>query len=435
VAELNVLVVGSGGREHALAWALARSPQVERVFVAPGNAGTIWPGRAGRAEALSVPISAEDIEGLVAFAWQQNIRLTVVGPENPLALGIIDHFRALGLRAFGPTQAAAQLESSKTFAKDFMRSAGIPTAKYASFEVYEEARDFIEHFGKPVVVKADGLAAGKGVVVCDTVKDAEAALKRVMINREFGAAGRRAVIEERLSGPEISAMAFCDGQTVAMMPLARDHKRVFDDDRGPNTGGMGAYAPVPDVSDDLQEMIYRTILQPTVNEMAERGIPYTGILYAGLMLTADGPKVLEFNCRFGDPETEAIMPLLDSDLAEIMIACTESRLNQIEVCWYSGACATVVLASEGYPGKYPKGLPISGLEADSEQVMVFHAGTAVKDEQIVTAGGRVLSVSAYDDTLDVALLRAYEHIGKLHFDGMHYRRDIGRQSAQAGASS
>jgi len=435
VPDLNVLVIGSGGREHALAWTLARSPQVRTVFVAPGNAGTNWPEQDGRAEAVNVPINAEDITALVAFAWQQEIGLTVVGPENPLALGIVDHFRGLGLRIFGPTRAAAQLEASKTFAKDFMRSAGIPTANYASFEVYEEARDFIEQFGRPVVVKADGLAAGKGVMVCDTVAEAEAALRRVMIDREFGAAGRRVVIEERLSGLEVSALALSDGQTVAMMPLARDHKRVFDHDQGPNTGGMGAYAPLSDITPALQETIYETVLKRTVTEMAARDIPYSGVLYAGLMLTADGPKVLEFNCRFGDPETQAILPLLDGDMAAIMIACTEGQLDQVEIGWYPGACATVVLASPGYPGSYPKGLPISGLEAESDQVMVFHAGTVVKDGQIVTAGGRVLAVSAYDDGLDVALLRAYEHIGQIHFDGMHYRSDIGRQSAQAGAGS
>jgi phosphoribosylamine--glycine ligase len=350
------------------------------------------------------------------------------------------------LRVFGPSRAAAQLESSKAFAKDFMQEHGIPTAEYASFTDFEEACDFVHQFGKPMVVKADGLAAGKGVILCDTAAEAEDALHRIMVAQEFGKAGAQVVIEERLIGPEVSALAFCDGKAVAIMPLARDHKRVFDGDLGPNTGGMGAYAPVPDVDDDLPELIVRTVLQPVVNRMAERGTSYIGVLYAGLMLTADGPKVLEFNCRFGDPETQVILPLLDAekiDLVDILWACTEGRLHEIahNIRWREGACATVVLAAEGYPsdaGKYATKRRIDGLEGQSPEVVVFHAGTtkqAIKQgENVVTNGGRVLAVSGYGESLEMALRRAYTHIEQIHFEGMHYRRDIGRRIVKSSES-
>src|SRR5260221_2200726 len=418
-SNLKVLVVGSGGREHALTWALVRSPRVKQVFVAPGNAGTTI-------LATNVPIPADDIPALNAFAQQEKIDLTVIGPEMPLAMGIVDQFQAAGLRVFGPTQAAAQLESSKAFAKDFMRENHIPTAEYASFDEYDAACGFVRSFGKPVVDKADGLAAGKGGIVCDTPDEAETALRRIMVEREFGPSGGVVVIEERLAGPEVSAFALSDGQSVVVMPFARDHKRVFDNDEGPNTGGMGAYALVYEMDADLQTTILRTVMLPAVQGMAARGTPYMGVLFAGLMLTADGPKLLEFNCRFGDPETECILPLLKSDLAEILLACTEGRLSDILPEWLPGACATVILAAPGYPQSYPKGLPISGLDAESTDVIVFHAGTAVQDGQIVTAGGRVLAVSGYGPTLHAALNRAYAHIEHVHFEGMHYRRDIGR---------
>ncbi len=436
MSDLNVLVIGSGGREHALAWALARSQQVKRVFVAPGNGGTQWPGNPSaegwqpRAEAVNVPINAEDIPALVAFAGEQGIDLTVVGPEVALSLGIVDAFQRARLRIFGPTQSAARLESSKTFAKDFMRDVGIPTAEYGSFEDYKAACDFVNQFGKPVVVKADGLAAGKGVIVCDTPEEARTALHRIMVEREFGSSGSRVIVEERLNGPELSVLAFCDGKTVALMPFARDHKRIFDDDKGANTGGMGAYAPVPNLDPKLSDILHQEVMQRTVYAMTERGTPYVGVLYAGFILTADGPKVLEFNCRFGDPETQAILPLLNSDLAVIMLACSEGRLSEVAPQWLSGTCATVVLASEGYPGSYPKGLPISGLDYQSDQVMVFHAGTANRAGQVETDGGRVLAVSAYGDDMTAALNRAYAYIDHLHFAGMHYRRDIGRLHQQ-----
>ncbi len=416
---MNVLIVGGGGREHALAWALAQSPFVTQIYVAPGNAGTEF------ARSTNVPISAEDVPALLAFAQTNQIDLTVVGPEAPLSLGIVDAFQAAGLRVFGPTQAAAQLESSKAFSKAFMQRHTIPTAEYGAFTDYEEARDFVHSFGKPVVVKADGLAAGKGVVVCSTVEEADAALERIMYGHEFGAAGDQVVVEERLDGAELSALAFSDGHDVALMPFARDHKRINDGDQGANTGGMGAYAPVPDLPPDLTDTI-RHLLTQTVRSMSSEGMPYVGVLYAGLMLTPTGVKVLEFNCRFGDPETQVILPLLDSDLAAVFLACIEGKLGENLPQWRSGACATVVAASPGYPASYPKGLPISGLDAQAADTMVFHAGTARTSDQIVTSGGRVLSVSGLGETLTDALAKAYTGIERIHFDGMHYRRDIGR---------
>ena len=426
--KLTVLLIGSGGREHALAWALARSPHVGQVYVAPGNAGTEWPAASEMAAATNVAISADDAPALLAFARGQRVDLTVVGPEAPLAAGVVDLFQEARLPIFGPSRAAARLEASKSFAKDFMRGCAIPTGGYAAFTDYEAARRYLAGTG-PVVVKADGLAAGKGVLICDGEEAAQAALRQVMLAREFGAAGDTVVVEERLSGPEVSVLAFSDGRTVALMPPARDHKRVFDGDRGPNTGGMGAFAPPPDVDAPLVDEIRRTVLQPAVDGMAARGTPYVGVLYAGMMLTAAGPRVLEFNCRFGDPETQAILPLLDGDLAEIMLACVEGRLDQVDVRWRRGACATVVLASQGYPGVYPKGRPISGLDeaAGCEAVAVFHAGTARRDGHVVTAGGRVLAVSATGDDLPSALARAYAGVERIHFEGMHYRRDIGRR--------
>jgi phosphoribosylamine--glycine ligase len=430
----NVLVIGSGGREHALAWALSRSPQVQQVFVAPGNAGTEWPaneaavGLQPRAASRNVPISAGDFPALVRFARENGVSLTVIGPEAPLAAGIVDVFRAAGLHVFGPTQAAALLEASKAFCKVFMRAHGIPTADYGMFTDYETACDFLNSFAGPVVVKADGLAAGKGVLVCDTQAEAEAALRHIMQERAFGAAGDQVVIEERLTGREISVLAFTDGKTIVPMPVARDHKRALDGDLGLNTGGMGAFAPTQDVPQALIDEVVEIVLRPAVDGMAAQGTPYVGVLYAGLMLTDRGPMVLEFNCRFGDPETQVILPLLKTDLYEIFDACVEGRLHELSVEWHSQTCAAVVAASPGYPDTYPTGLPISGLDAlaQREDVIVFHAGTARQDEQIVTSGGRVLAVSALGDELRDALARAYSGMATLHFEGMHYRRDIGK---------
>lgn len=424
---ISVLVVGSGGREHALAWALSRSPNVDHVYVAPGNAGTEWPASPSRAAAANVAIDSGDFAALVAFAQQKQIDLTVIGPEIPLAQGIVDIFQAEGLRVFGPSQAAATLEASKAFAKTFMREYGIPTADYAVFDDYQAACDYVNQSRSPLVVKADGLAAGKGVIVCDDHEEALAALQRIMVNREFGDSGNRVVIEERLIGPELSVLAFADGRAVALMPCARDHKRVFDGDQGANTGGMGAYAPVPDISPPLIEEIRRSVLQPAIDGMAARDTPYVGVLYAGLILTSGGPKVLEFNCRFGDPETQAILPLLETDLPEIMLACVEGQLDSVAVRWKASACATIVLAAPGYPGAYLKGLPISGLDRFvDDSAVVFHAGTARQGDQIVTAGGRVLAVSAPGVDLPAALSAAYRAVERIHFEGMHYRRDIGQ---------
>lgn len=434
----TVLIVGSGGREHALAWALARSPRVSRVFVAPGNAGTTWAAGSDRAEAVTVPIPVEDIPALVAFAAAENIDLTVIGPEAPLAAGIVDAFQSVGLRVFGPTKAAAQLEASKTFAKDFMGRHNIPTAAYGSFSDYEEARDFVESFGRPVVVKADGLAAGKGVIMCDDTAQADDALRQILLDRAFGASGASVVVEERLDGIEMSVLGLCDGHDVVMLPFSRDHKRVGDGDTGPNTGGMGAVAPVDaDAAkalggwlgdQSLTDRIYQDVMLPVVRGMAAEGTPFVGVLFAGLMLSEAGPKVLEYNARFGDPETETVLPLLKSDLFDLLWGCTEGAVPPVEIA--PGACATVVMASPGYPADYPKGLPISGLTNAPDGVLVFHAGTAAKDGQVVTSGGRVLAVSAVGETLDAALEQAYAHLPNIQFEGAHYRRDIGRWQAE-----
>jgi phosphoribosylamine--glycine ligase len=395
-----------------------------------------------RAASTNVPISGDDLPGLVAFAREQGVDLTVVGPEAPLSAGIVDQFQAAGLRIFGPSREAARLESSKVFAKAFMRHHAIPTAEYASFDDYGAARRFIAEFNRPVVVKADGLAAGKGVIVCDELGQAEAALRGMMLEREFGPAGDAVVVEERLSGREVSVLAFADGRAVAPMPPTRDHKRVCDGDQGPNTGGMGAFAPAPDVDAALVDEIVRTILQPAVDGMAARGTPYLGMLYAGVILTDDGPKLLEFNCRFGDPETQVILPLLETDLLEILLACAEGQLHRIDVrpglsqatSWRPGACATVVMASPGYPGAYPKGLPISGVEdaLALDDVMVFHAGTERRNGALVTAGGRVLDVTAMGGDLPSALKNAYAGVERIHFEGAQYRRDIGSASLGTG---
>ncbi|MFN8491865.1 MAG: phosphoribosylamine--glycine ligase [Caldilineaceae bacterium] len=430
---MNILIIGSGGREHALAWALARAPQVQQVYVAPGNAGTTWPATAGCAAAANAPLKVANLLGLRAFAQEQAIDLTIVGPELPLTLGIVDEFQQAGLCIFGPTQAASQLEASKAFAKTFMQAQAIPTADFVTFREYTAARDYVLRRGQAtahafnLVVKADGLAAGKGVFVCDTVDEAVAALHSLLVERSLGAAGDTVVIEERLSGPEVSLLAFTDGVSVVAMPPARDHKRVFDHDQGPNTGGMGAFAPAPDVDAALVDTIVRTILQPAVRGMAERGTPYVGVLYAGVMLTPQGPMTLEFNCRFGDPETQVLVPLIPN-LLEIFLACTEQRLDQVNTQWTPGACATVVVAAPGYPGAYPTGLPITGLDAlgSDPNLLVFHAGTAQKNGQVVTAGGRVLAISGRGADLSAALARAYAGVEQVHFDGMHYRKDIGR---------
>jgi phosphoribosylamine--glycine ligase len=428
MAKKSVLIIGSGGREHALAWKIAQSSHVSKLYIAPGNAGTVWPAADGRASAENINIGVEDFKALLAFARENDIGLTVAGPEVPLANGIVDLFHSAELPIFGPTKAAAQLESSKAFAKAFMAEHNIPTANYQTFTDYEYARDYVEQQRGPLVIKASGLAAGKGVLMCPDTAEATAALQYIMLDRQFGPAGNEVVVEECLAGPELSILALTDGKTVVSLSPARDHKRIFDNDEGPNTGGMGAFAPVPDVEYELLERIHKTILQPVVDGMADGGMLYQGVLFAGLMLTHDGPKVLEFNCRFGDPETQVVLPLLASDLVEIMMACIEGRLDETAVHKHPGFCTTVVMASEGYPDSYPKGLEIRGVEDANalDGVSVFHAGTAEKDGRLVTNGGRVLAVSATGHSLHKALNQAYQAVDRIHFKGAHYRKDIGR---------
>jgi phosphoribosylamine---glycine ligase len=415
------LIVGSGGREHALAWKVAASPLLGQLFVAPGNAGTA-------ALAENVPLAADDVPGLTAWAVAHAIDLVIVGPEVALAAGLADALRAAGVPVFGPSQAAAEIESSKAFAKDFMRRHGLPTAAYATFTDFYDAIGHLlgvdfEQGG--VVIKASGLAAGKGVIVPDCADDAEAALRDIMLDHAFGAAGDLVVIEERLSGEEVSLLAFSDGVTVRPMLPAQDHKRLGDGDLGPNTGGMGAYAPAPVCPPEMVAALTREVLVPAIAGLATEGRPFVGVLYAGFMLTATGPKLLEFNCRFGDPETQALLPLLDSDLLEIALACTQGRLAEVDVRWKAGSAACVVMAAPGYPGAYPQGLPITGLAGPFEQAAVFHAGTRLNAGQVVTAGGRVLGVTGWGDDLPTALQHAYAAVDAIHFDGAQFRRDIG----------
>jgi phosphoribosylamine--glycine ligase len=429
--KLKVLVVGSGGREHAIAWKVAQSPRLSQLFVAPGNAGTDsrqWSVVSSQSSVISnVAINAEDISALVAFADEQAIDLVIVGPEAPLAIGLADALRAAGRSVFGPSQAAAQIEASKAFSKDFMARHHIPTARFATFADFREALKHLLSVDYPIVIKASGLAAGKGVILPDCTDDAEAALRSIMLNKEFGAAGDEVIIEERLSGPEVSLLAFTDGLTVKPMPPAQDHKRIFDNDQGPNTGGMGAYAPAPILPPALIEEYTHSFLQPTIDGLLAEGKPFVGVLYAGLMLTTAGPRVLEYNCRFGDPETQAILPLLESDLLDVVEACVNGRLAEIEVKWRSGAAACVVMASEGYPGKYPSGREIRGLDTAFDHAVVFHAGTKLSDSKIVTAGGRVLGVTGFGADFRTAIDRAYAAVGMIEFEGAQYRRDIGRR--------
>jgi phosphoribosylamine--glycine ligase/phosphoribosylformylglycinamidine cyclo-ligase len=416
---MRALVVGSGGREHALTWKLAQSPKIDRLFVAPGNGGTA-------SVAQNVPISATAVPDLTAFAHRNEIDLTVVGPEAALVAGLVDAFQAEGLRAFGPSVAAAQLEGSKAFAKRFMIEEGIPTAVGAILADYQAAQAYLRQRGAPIVVKASGLAAGKGVTVCATRQEAEAALHAIMVDRVFGDAGDQVLIEDCLEGEEASLLAFTDGQSVVPMLPARDYKPVYDGDHGPNTGGMGGYAPSPYLPPDLVEEMVQRILQPTVDGMWRRGTPYVGVLYAGLMLTERGPQVLEFNCRFGDPETQVLLPLLETDLVDILLACLEGRLAETPVRWRSGHTVCIVQASAGYPGSYVTGERIQGAEqvASFPDVSVFQAGTKIENGELITAGGRVLALTAYGPDLSTARRRAYDAVNQIGFAGVHYRNDI-----------
>lgn len=417
----TVLLIGSGGREHALAWQLARSSRVGRILVAPGNGGT-----ASQSKCSNVPIDVLDIDALLELAETERVDLTMVGPEAPLVAGIVDRFESAGHRIFGPSAKAARLEGSKSFAKAFFTRHGIPSARSESFEELEAANAYLKTLDHPPVIKASGLAAGKGVIVCEDFDEARSSLREMLVNRRFGDAGAEVLIEERLEGPELSVLAFCAGETLRLMPAAQDHKRIGEGDRGPNTGGMGAFAPSPLASAPLISEIEETILRPTLAGMVAEGTPYTGVLYAGLMLTSEGPRVLEYNCRFGDPETQAILPLLQSDLYSILEAALDESLERVEISWTEGACVSVVMASAGYPESYSTGHPISGLDRlENANVHVFHAGTALDEDRTVSAGGRVLAVSAVDDTLDSAGGLAYSAISQIAFEGATFRRDIG----------
>ncbi|MBI5643483.1 MAG: phosphoribosylamine--glycine ligase [Deltaproteobacteria bacterium] len=420
---MKVLIIGSGGREHALAWKLSKSSLVEKLFIAPGNPGTAEVGK-------NVAIPAEDIEGLKEFAKKEGIGLTIVGPELPLTLGIVDSFTREGLRAFGPTKRAAELEGSKVFSKDLMLKHNIPTAHYKKFDNPDFARSYIDTHNPPFVVKADGLAAGKGVVICHTREEAYTAVDLIMKQKAFGVAGKRIIVEEFLTGEEASFLAITDGKTVVPLAPAQDHKAIFDGDKGPNTGGMGAYSPTPVITPELEAEIMKTVMIPTVKAMELEGRPYKGVLYAGLMISGGKPKVLEFNCRFGDPETQPILMRLEDDLLELLMAAIEGRLQGVRLKWSEKAAVCVVMSSRGYPGEYLKGTEIHGLKeaAKLDNVVVFHAGTALKAGKVVTSGGRVLGVTALGDGIQEAIERAYEAAGKISWEGAYYRRDIGKKA-------
>jgi phosphoribosylamine---glycine ligase len=422
---MKLLVIGSGGREHALAWRLAQAPGLQKVLVAPGNAGT-----AREPELENLPIT--DIDALADYAEQENIYLTLVGPEAPLAAGIVDTFRARGLRIFGPTKAAAQLESSKDFAKRFMARHGIPTAEFATFADAKQAHAYIDEKGAPIVVKADGLAAGKGVVVAMTAAEAHAAVDMMLLDNRMGDAGARVVIEEFLDGEEASFIVMADGKHALPLATSQDHKRLQDGDEGPNTGGMGAYSPAPVVTPQIHAKVMREVIMPTIQGMEKDHIPFTGFLYAGLMIKPDGSlKVLEFNCRMGDPETQPIMMRLKGNFVALLDAAIDGHLDKAEADWDRRVALGVVLAAANYPDTPRQGDPISGLptnDAESIDSHVFHAGTALKDGQVVTAGGRVLCVTALGDNVRAAQKRAYEAVDSIHFDGMQYRRDIAHRA-------
>jgi len=421
---VKVLVVGNGGREHALAWKLLQSKQIEQVVCAPGNGGT-----AGIKGCQNLPLAVDDFEGISQFALHEGISLILVGPEVPLAKGITDYLNSKGLKVFGPTRAGAQIEASKAWAKALMQEAGIPTAQAAVFTEAAAAKSYVKAQGAPIVVKADGLAAGKGVIVAETVEQAQAAID-AMFGGEFGSAGKFVVIEECLTGEEVSVLALTDGLTIRPLQPAQDHKRIGEGDTGENTGGMGAYAPAPIATKEVMARIQKEVLEKAIAALKAKGIDYRGVLYAGLMMTPKGDfKVLEFNCRFGDPETQVVLPLLETPLEELILACVEQRLAQMPpIAWKQGAAVTVVTASGGYPGAYEKGKVITGIEqAEALGTTVFHAGTNLNQEQLLTDGGRVLNVTAVGENFDQALAQAYAGIQCIHFEGMYYRRDIGHR--------
>ncbi len=420
---MNVLVIGGGGREHALVWKLRQSSSVQQIYCAPGNAGI---------DQLAEPVDIDpsDVDRLVNFARERAIDLTVPGPELPLTLGIADELARLGLPCFGPSRAAARLEGSKAFAKDLLRECGIPTAAYQTFTDVARAKDYVRRIGAPIVVKADGLAAGKGVILCDSLADADAAIEQIMSVRAFGAAGETVVIEEFLCGEEASFMAVTDGTTVLPLASSQDHKRAYDGDRGPNTGGMGAYSPAPVVTGDLHDRIMAEVMHPVVAGLARRGVDYRGVLYAGMMMTSSGPKVLEFNVRFGDPECQVIMARFRGDLFALMMATVDGRLADFEMQWDERPSVCVVMAAEGYPEAYEKGRVIHGLEATGEwgEGVVFHGGTAMREGRVVTSGGRVLGVTALGTDIAAAVREAYDMVEKISWPGAQYRRDIAHRA-------
>jgi len=428
IERMKVLVVGGGGREHALVWKVSQSPKVAKIYAAPGNAGI-----AQLAECA--PIKAEDIQGLLSFARSKAIELTIVGPEGPLSMGIVDEFAKAGLSIFGPSGKAAEIEASKRFSKDLMKKYHIPTAEYGAFTDKAAAEAYVREKGVPIVVKADGLAAGKGVVVAETVDEALKALDLIMSQKAFGTAGDRVVIEECLKGEEASFMVFTDGKAVVPMASSQDHKRVFDGDKGPNTGGMGAYSPAPVVSKKLERKIMEEIMVPAVQAMEKEGRLFKGVMYAGVMIHDGQAKVLEFNARFGDPETQPIMARLDTDLIDIIEAILAGKLSKMDIKWKPESAVCVVMASGGYPGNYPKGREITGLEkaAGHKNVIVFHSGTSLKNGKIITDGGRVLGVTGLGSVIAAAIDNAYAGVREISFDGAHYRRDIGARALETGS--
>ncbi|MFO7534263.1 MAG: phosphoribosylamine--glycine ligase [Kiritimatiellia bacterium] len=424
---MKILVIGGGGREHAVLWALSRDSRKPELFCAPGNAGTA-------ALAENVPVAADNIEAMLAWARVNKPALTVVGPEAPLCAGIVDRFQAVGHRVFGPCQAAARLEGSKLFSKEVMAAAGVPTAASASFADPDKALAYVRKNAGPLVIKADGLAAGKGVYVCATSAEAEAAVRSALVENRHGEAGRSILIEEFLEGEEVSMLALVDGNRAVLLDSAQDHKRIFDADQGPNTGGMGAYSPAPVMTEAWKPVIREQVFNRMLAELNRRGIVYKGVLYAGLMMTARGPLVLEFNCRFGDPETQALLPRLASDLIPALEACIDGTLQESHVAWKPAACVSIVIAARGYPDAYPKGHVIHGLEeaAQLDDTIVFHAGTSLKDGRVVTAGGRVLGVTALGATMSAAVRQAYRAADRITFDGMQMRRDIAARALRRG---
>lgn len=415
---MNILIIGSGGREHAIAWKVCQSPRPHKLYIAPGNAGTAALG-------VNIDIQPDDVDRLLSYSLQHSIDLAIVGPEGALAAGIVDAFRKNHIRIFGSTQKAAELESSKAFSKAFMERNNIPTARYQTFDNYEEAKEYLTQVRWPVVVKASGLAAGKGVILPQSQDEALQALQSMLLERSFGSAGDKVIIEERLEGEEVSALAFTDGKTIVSMPASQDHKRLLDGDQGPNTGGMGAYAPAPIYDPTTQRQVEQSILIPTIQAMAAEGRLYQGVLYAGLILTSSGPKVLEFNCRFGDPETQVLLPLLETDLLDVIDACIDGNLHKLDVKWKKSSAVTVVLASSGYPGKYEIGREITFKQPlPSSEGIIFHAGTKMTDNKIVTAGGRVLNATSVGETLSGAVETAYRVVSQVDFPGMVFRKDI-----------